>query len=127
MRRKYFRPYEDNGTTSYLTMMYGDKKHQRRQFQKYQEKYMSSKYAGAACTSDVITIRGYTPQEWTGVKPDGTFHIVPYADTYVVNRFGSNQTSVRAKRGQMYTVNPDPCHERYGNLCVQCFYHSVYR
>ena len=104
MRRKYFRPYEDNGTTSYLSMMYGDKKHQRRQFQKYQEKYMSSKYVGATCTSDVITIRGYTPQEWTGVKPDGTFHIVPYADTYVVNRFGSNQTSVRAKRGQMYTV-----------------------
>ena len=104
MRRKYFRPYEDNGTTSYLSMMYGDKKHQRRQFQKYQEKYMSSKYVGATCTSDVITIRGYTPQEWSGVKPDGTFHIVPYADTYIVNRFGSNQTSVRAKRGQTYTV-----------------------
>lgn len=104
MRRKYFRPYEDNGTTSYLSMMYGDKKHQRRQFQKYQEKYMSSKYVGATCTSDVITIRGYTPQEWSGIKPDGTFHIVPYADTYVVNRFGSNQTSVRAKRGQAYTV-----------------------
>lgn len=104
MRRKYFRPYEENGTISYLDMMHGDKKHQRRQFQKYQEKYISSKYVGAACTSDVITIRGYTPANWSGVKPDGTFHIVPYADTYVVNRFGSNLIKTRAKRGQTYEM-----------------------
>lgn len=104
MRRKYFRTYEENGTTSYLPMMHGSKKHQRRQFQYYQEKYISSKYAGSACTSDVMTIRGYTPIDWTGVKPDGTFHIIPYADTYLVNRFGSNLTKVRAKRGQTYEI-----------------------
>lgn len=104
MRRKYFRPYEDNGTVSYLEMMHGDKKHQRRQFQKYQEKYIASKYSGATSTSDVITIRGYTPTNWSGVKPDGTFHIVPYADTYVSTRFGSNTVKVRGKRGQMYEV-----------------------
>lgn len=104
MRRKYFRPYETNGTTSYLEMMHGDKKHQRRQFQKYQEKYMASKYVGAACTSDVITIRGYTPTNWSGVKPDGTFHITPYADTYVVTRFGSNILKTRGKRGQIYEM-----------------------
>lgn len=104
MRRKYFRPYETNGTTSYLEMMHGDKKHQRRQYQKYQEKYMASKYVGATCTSDVITVRGYTPVNWSGVKPDGTFHIVPYADTYVVTRFGSNILKTRGKRGQVYEM-----------------------
>lgn len=104
MRRKYFRPYEDNGTLSYLEMMHGNKKHQRRQYQKYQEKYISSKYVGAACTSDVITIRGYTPTNWAGVKPDGTFHIRPYADTYIVTRFGSNQIKTRGKRGQIYEM-----------------------
>lgn len=104
MRRKYFRPYEDNGTTSYLEMMHGDKKHQRRQFQKYQEKYIASKYIGAASTSDVITIRGYTPVNWSGVKPDGTFHIIPYADTYIVARFGSNVIKRRGKRGQTYEI-----------------------
>lgn len=104
MRRKYFRPFEDNGTTSYLEMMHGDKKHQRRQFQKYQEKYISSKYVGATCTSDVITIRGYTPTDWSGVKPDGTFHIEPYADTYVLTRFGSNILKKRGKRGQIYEM-----------------------
>lgn len=104
MRRKYLRPYEENGTTSYLPMCYGSKKHQRRQFETYQEKYISSKYVGSACTSDVFTMRCYTPANWTGVKPDGTLHITPYADMYLVNRFGSNYTRIRAKRGQVYDV-----------------------
>mgnify|MGYP000882482666 CR=1 FL=1 len=104
MRRKYFRTYEDNGTTSYLPMMHGNKRHQRRQFQRYQEKYMASKYTGTACTSDDMTIRGYTPTNWTGVKPDGTFHIIPYADTYVSVRYGSNPVKVRGKRGQTYAI-----------------------
>ena len=104
MRRKYFRTYEDNGTTSYLPMMHGNKRHQRRQFQRYQEKYMASKYGGSAATSDDLTIRGYTPTNWAGVKPDGTFHIVPYADTYVSVLYGSNPVKVRGKRGQTYEV-----------------------
>lgn len=104
MRRKYFRTYEDNGTTSYLPMMHGNKRHQRRQFQRYQEKYMASKYTGTACTSDDMTIRGYTPTNWKGVQPDGTFHIVPYADTYVSVRYGSNPVKVRGKRGQTYEI-----------------------
>ena len=104
MRRKYFRTYEDNGTTSYLPMMHGNKRHQRRQFQRYQEKYMASKYTGATCTSDDMTIRGYTPTNWTGVQPDGTFHITPYADTYVSVRYGSNPVKVRGKRGQTYAI-----------------------
>lgn len=104
MRRKYFRTYEDNGTTSYLPMMNGDKKHQRRQFEKYHDKYIASKHIGAACTADVMTIRGYTPTVWTGVKPDGTFRIKPYADTYIVTKYGSNIVQVRAKRGQTYEI-----------------------
>lgn len=106
MRRKYFRTYEDPtiNTTSYLPMMHGNKRHQRRQFQRYQEKYMASKYSGSAATSDDMTIRGYTPTNWAGVKPDGTFHITPYADTYVSVLYGSNPVKVRGKRGQTYTI-----------------------
>lgn len=105
MRRKYFRPYESEAkTTSYIDMMNGKKKYQRRQFLTYQNKYIASKYVGNACLSDVLTIRGYTPTVWEGVRPDGTFHIMPYADTYVVCRFGSALYKQRAKRGQVYTV-----------------------
>jgi hypothetical protein len=104
MRRKYFRTYEDNGTTNYLPMMHGNKRHQRRQYQKYQEKYIASKYSGTTCTADDMTIRGYTPTNWTGVQPDGTFHIRPYADTYVSVLYGSNPVKMRGKRGQTYTI-----------------------
>ena len=104
MRSKYFRTYEDNGTTSYLPMMNGNKRHQRRQYQRYQEKYIASKYSGTTATADDMTIRGYTPENWKGVKPDGTFRIVPYADTYVSVLYGSNPVKMRGKRGQVYEI-----------------------
>lgn len=104
MRRKYLRPYEENGTVSYLPMMLGSKKQQREQFEKYQEPYMASKFVGTSCTTDRLTIRGYTPVNWSGVQPDGTLRIKPYADTYIVCRYGSNMVQMRAKRGQTYTV-----------------------
>lgn len=114
MHRKYFRPYEEHGVTEatddkpstrkYLEMMHGSKKQQRRQFERYQEKYIASKYVGTTATSDVITIRAYTPSEWAGVEPSSQFQVTPYADMYIVVRYGSTQSSVRALRGQTYTV-----------------------
>lgn len=104
MQRKYMRVYEDNGNKAYLPMMHGNKRHQRRQYQRYQEKYIASKYTGAAATSDRLTIRGYTPKEWTAIEPDGSFHIVPYADTYVSVQYGSAPVKVRGKRGQTYEI-----------------------
>lgn len=105
MRRKYLRPYEESGTTSYLPMLYGDKQHQRRQFETYQERYMSSKYLGSVCTSDVITMRGYTPTNWAGVKPESKMKITPYADMYVALKAGSVTSKVRAKRGVEYEMD----------------------
>ena len=118
MQRKYLRPYEEGGiteatddkpsTTAYLEMMHGSKKHQRRQFEKYQERYIASKYVGTTATSDVLTLRTYTPTEWSGVAPSTTFHITPYADTYIVVRYGSAQVQKRAKRGQSYEISAPP-------------------
>lgn len=118
MQRKYLRPYEEGGiteetedkpsTTAYLEMMHGSKKHQRRQFEKYQEKYIASKYVGTAATSDVLTLRTYTPSEWAGVEPSTTFSITPYADTYIVVRYGSAQVQKRALRGQTYQISAPP-------------------
>lgn len=118
MQRKYFRPYEEGGiteetdskpsTTAYLEMMHGSKKHQRRQFEKYQEKYIASKYIGVAATSDVLTLRTYTPEVWAGVEPSTTFHITPYADTYIVVSYGGTQVQKRAVRGQEYAISAPP-------------------
>ena len=119
MRRKYFRPYEENGatedssngdfgSTSYLPMMLGNKKNQRKRFETYQEKYCSSKWASALATSDRFYIRTFTPNTWTGVEPNATFTVVPYADTYIIARWGNENLDqkIRAKKGQKYTLAP---------------------
>lgn len=100
MAQKYYRPYLTGGTTAYLTMMYGKKTHQRKQFETYQEKYMSSKYLGSVCTSDALTYRGYTPEVWEGIKPNSDLTVTPYADMYINIKYGSQSVRQRAKRGQ---------------------------
>ena len=101
MRRKYLRPYEDNGITSYLDMMHGTKELQRRQYETYQEAYCASKYMSSGCTSDIITLRGYTPTDYgEGVAPNGDLRITMYSDAYIVVKYGSNTVRVRAKRGE---------------------------
>lgn len=105
MRRKYFRTYEDNGTTSYLEMMHGDKELKMIQFEYYQDPYIASKYMGSTCVSDAITIRGYTPTTWAGVEPNGDLHITPYADVYIVVKYGTGYiVRQRAKRNTEYLI-----------------------
>lgn len=104
MWKKYIRPFTNSGTHAYLEMLYGTKADQRRQFETYQEKYMSSKYLGTVATADVITFRTYTPTEWVGVAPDDHITVTPYADMYINLRAGSGLARVRAKRGQPYTL-----------------------
>lgn len=106
MRRKYLRPYETAGTTSYLPMLYGKKQLQRARFETYQENYMSSKYTGSVCTSDVLTLRTYTPNtfistEEGGVTPKGEMDITPYCDMYVNLKVGGTSFKQRAKRGDV--------------------------
>lgn len=101
---KYFTPYIANGNTAYINMMHGNKTDQRTQFETYQERYMSTKYYGSVATSDAITFRGNTPTEWAGVEPTGDFAITPYADCYIIVKYGSQSVRMRAKRGVSYPV-----------------------
>lgn len=102
--KKYLNPYFNNGTTAYLSMLYGKKTYQREQYETYQEKYMSSKYLGTVATADVITYRGYTPANWSGVEPNSDLTIIPYADMYINIKYGSTTVTQRAKRGQSYVI-----------------------
>jgi len=101
---KYFTPYIANGNTAYIDMMHGPKYDQRTQFETYQERYMSTKYYGSVATSDAITFRGNTPTTWAGVEPTGDFAITPYADMYIIVKYGSQSVRIRAKRGISYPV-----------------------
>lgn len=104
MWKKYIRPCTNGGTTAYLAMLHGTKADQRRQFERYQEKYIASKYRGAAATSDTITFRAYTPAEWASVAPGDSITVTPYADMYITLQSGSGIVSVRARRGEAYTL-----------------------
>lgn len=104
MWKKYILPFTNNGSSSYLAMMLGTKEDQRRQFETYQEKYMSSKYRGSVATSDTITFRAYTPTVWSGIEPNSDITITPYADMYIILQSGSGVAQVRAKRGRAYTL-----------------------
>lgn len=101
---KYFTPYIANNNTAYIDMMHGNKTDQRTQFETYQERYMSTKYYGSVATSDAITFLGNTPTEWAGVKPTGDFAITPYADMYIIVKYGSQSVRIRAKRGISYPI-----------------------
>ncbi len=101
---KYFTPYIANGNTAYIDMMHGNKTEQRTQFETYQERYMSTKYYGSVATSDAITFRGNTPTTWVGVEPTGDFAITPYADMYIIVKYGSQSVRIRAKRGISYPI-----------------------
>ena len=103
-QRKYLRPYETAGTESYIPMLNGKKTHQRQQVKYYNELYFSSCYVGATCTSQLITVRCYTPDDWKGVQPKNEITLTMYANCYIVVRAASTTKRIRATRGQPYTI-----------------------
>lgn len=68
-----------------VKMMNGKKKYQRRQFERNQDIYMSSKFFGVANSQDMITLRGGGPMNPNDyiVKPNGDVTITPYLNMYV--------------------------------------------
>ena len=121
--RKYKRPYVngsgenwDNAIawadkdTRYLTdMMNGKKKYQRRQFERNQDFYMSSKFRGAKNTSDMITLRGAGDLSGANlvIPQNATLHIVPYLNMYVnlsINNTGSFYYTQKCKAGEMVEI-----------------------
>ena len=103
---KYLQPYIATGETRYISMLYGTKEYQREQFERYQEKYIASKYLGALATSDRVEFRANTPLSWSGVEPSGNVSVTMYSDCYIAWRYGGNSEPVmiRARRNTPYTV-----------------------
>lgn len=102
---KYLRLYETNGVTTYIPMLEGGKKtHQRESFVTNNEWYMAGQYMGTACTSRSITLRGYTPSEWQGVRPKSEVSVQLYNKGYVVVQIGSIYKRQKAEKGQFCTI-----------------------
>ena len=109
-QRKYLRPYEDNGTETYLPMLAGRKMHQREQVKTYNAYYYASKYVSDLCTSQNIMVRGNTPTSGTSitvVPPANTATLSMYIDCYIVVASTSYNVVAKTKatRGQTYVMD----------------------
>ena len=109
-QRKYLRPYEDNGTVTYLPMLAGRKTHQREQVKTYNAYYYASKYVSTFCTGTNIMVRGNTPTSGdtiTAVPPMNKATLTMYINCYIVITSTSNNVVAkrRATRGVAYEMD----------------------
>lgn len=101
--RKYLRPYELYGTTTFLPMLEGgQKKYQRLQYETYQSLYISSKYKGKEVTDSCLQLR-------TGVisTTEAQPAIIPvklYSDGYFLANKGGQWEHTRLKRNAVGEV-----------------------
>ena len=94
--RKYFRPYELYNDTMFIEMMEGGQKsHQRKQFETYQDIYMNSEYRGSDTISSNLTIRS----NGQGML-NAPLAVEVYNDCYIHMDTGSNSTMQRVKRNE---------------------------
>ena len=87
-------------------MMNGRKKYQRRQFERAQDTYMSSKFLGSKNVSDTITLRGAGASETHTIPANYTLSIVPFTNMYVNIHDGTtNFYHNRCYAGQTYNID----------------------
>ena len=86
---KYIQPLIDDGDESYLSMLQGSKKEQRRWWLYNRFKYIDSKYNAGDSLTDRVQLRGYNKANIT---------LTPYADIYASIKWGSYLDISRAPR-----------------------------
>ena len=103
-RFKYVEPLIQDGNGSYLYAAQGSRAEHRKWWLYNRFLYMDSKYTAGDFLSDFATMRLYTPQSWAGVAPNADFTIVPFADQYVMVKYGSYMVGQRGKKGVSVTI-----------------------
>ena len=110
--RKYIRTY----TTSFINgkaypeflteRANGRKKTQRSQFEKNQEKYMSSKFSGTVASADDIILRCSVPNTELAVQPNFDMHLIPFSYIYLNVKYNTSPPiKIRAVPNQEYTIS----------------------
>ena len=108
IERKYMRPYFSREeveagkvpTDRYIKyMLNGRKRYQRRQFERYQEVYISTKYFGTAhCSAtDAVDLR-CRPYSSSVVPQNYTITLVPYIDMYLAVQYGTESNLISGRR-----------------------------
>lgn len=111
IQRKYIRTYttsyiNDKAYPEFLTeRANGRKKSQRSQFERNQEKYMSSKFSGTVASADDIILRCSVPNTELAVQPNFNMHLTPYSHVYLNVKYNTAPpVRVRAVPNQEYTI-----------------------
>ena len=83
----------------------GRKKTQRAQFEKNQEKYMSSKFGGTVASADDVILRCSVPNTNLAVTPNFDITLTPYSHMYINVKYNTAPpVKMRAVPNQKYTV-----------------------
>ena len=83
----------------------GRKKTQRAQFEKNQEKYMSSKFGGTVASADDVILRCSVPNTDLAVTPNFDISLTPYSHMYINVKYNTAPpVKMRAVPNQEYTV-----------------------
>ena len=83
----------------------GRKKTQRAQFEKNQEKYMSSKFGGTVASADDVILRCSVPNTALVVTPNFDISLTPYSHMYINVKYNTaSPVKMRAVPNQEYTV-----------------------
>lgn len=111
IQRKYIRTYTESyiGGKAYPEFLTeranGRKKTQRSQFEKNQEKYMSSKFSGTVASADDIILRCSVPNTTLAVQPNFDMHLTPFSYVYLNVKYNTAPPEkIRAVPNQEYTI-----------------------
>lgn len=102
----YLRTYEQGISDEWMTFLDGGQKtHQRKHYETFEELYDASKYRGSVSTSSNVNFRAYKPSEWAGVEPKAEITITMYNKMYISLNAGTTAMEpIKAQRGVAYTI-----------------------
>lgn len=111
IQRKYIRTYTGSFINGEAKPEFlkeranGRKKTQRAQFEKNQEKYMSSKFGGTVASADDVILRCSVPNTTLAVTPNFDIKLTPYSHMYINVKYNTAPpVKMRAVPNQEYTV-----------------------
>lgn len=99
------RTLENLGTAAYLERSTGRLRLHIKKALTFQKALVDSYYNATASTADSASFRGYTPQMWAGVEPNGKFTIKPYTNLYINILAGSTAYQKRASAGETVEID----------------------
>lgn len=105
---KYISPLVQDNIATYLYTAQGSRIDHIKWWVYNRFKYLDSKYIASDYKSNYLTLRLYTPDEWSEVEPNADITLTTYSDQYVRIKYGSYEVYDRASKNETVTLTPPP-------------------